>query len=121
MGQTENANTPDETTLTISPERVCSIIIKAKQIPTMKSEPGYLSEFISLIHSLPVEEQIDLVALAWLGRRACSARDWPKVLDEATRAHNRRTADCLIRMPLVGDALEKGLAALGYPCEEFAL
>ena len=67
------------------------------------------------------DEQIDLVALAWLGRDDYSAADWPEVRQEAASAHNRRTAQYLLGMPLLGDFLEEGLSMLGYSCEEFEI
>ena len=47
--------------------------------------------------------------------------DWPTVREEAARAHNQRTANYLLGMPLVGDFLEEGLSMLGYSCEEFEI
>ena len=35
------------------------------------------------------------------------------------RAHNQRTSEYLLGMPLVGDFLEEGLSMLGYSCAEF--
>lgn len=130
--------------LTISPEKVCFIIIKAKEFdakdevtePDPGSNPSddreaavledheddpVLEELTSLINSLSEDEQIDLVALAWLGRNDYSESDWPTVRDEAARAHNERTASYLLGMPLLGDFLEEGLSMLGYSCEEFEI
>jgi len=70
---------------------------------------------------LSEDEQIDLVALAWLRRDDYSAADWPEVRQEAASAHNRRTAQYLLGMPLLGDFLEEGLSMLGYSCEEFEI
>ena len=80
-----------------------------------------VEELTSLINSLSEDEQIDLVALAWLGRDEFSASDWPAVREEAARARNQRTAEYLLGMPLVGDYLEEGLSMLGYSCEEFEI
>jgi hypothetical protein len=80
-----------------------------------------LEDLTSLIKSLSEDEQIDLVALAWLGRDDYSASDWPAVREEAARAHNNRTASYLLGTPLVGDFLEEGLSLLGYSCEEFEI
>lgn len=76
-------------------------------------------ELRSFIQALSEDEQIDLVALAWLGRDDASAEDWPAVREEAARAHNQRTARYLLGTPLIGDFLEEGLSLLGYSCEEF--
>ena len=80
-----------------------------------------VQEITSLINSLSEDEQIDLVALAWLGRGDYSASDWPTVREEAARAHNQRTAEYLLGIPLVSDFLEEGLSMLGYSCEEFEI
>jgi len=143
LKQRENAD--DEVSpLTISPEKVCFIIVKARQFdakdevtePDPGSNPSddmdvevleehgddpVVEELTSLINSLSEDEQVDLVALAWLGRDDYSAGDWPTVREEALRAHNRRTAEYLLGMPLLGDFLEEGLSMLGYSCEEFEI
>ena len=132
----------DEVTLTISPEKVCFIIIKAREFDAKdevtEPDPGSIpsddkdvsvleehsddpvvEELTSLVNSLSEDEQIDLVALMWLGRDDYSAGEWWTVREEAARAHNQRTADYLLGTPLLGDFLEEGLSMLGYSCEEF--
>ena len=136
--------TEEAPTLTISPEKVCFVIIKAKEFdakdevtePDPGSNPSddkgaavledheddpVVEELTSLIDSLSEDEQIDLVALAWLGRDDYSADDWSTVREEAASAHNERTASYLLGMPLLGDFLEEGLSMLGYSCEEFEI
>jgi hypothetical protein len=80
-----------------------------------------LEEITSLINSLSEDEQIDLVALLWLGRDDYAASDWPAVREEAARAHNENTASYLLGTPLLGDFLEEGLSMLGHSCEEFEI
>jgi hypothetical protein len=75
---------------------------------------------MSLVNSLSQDEQIDLVALSWLGRDDYSASDWPAVRAEAARAHNERTADYLLGTA-AGHFLEEGLSLLGRSCEEFEM
>ncbi len=141
---TEASEGEDESLLTISPEKVCFIIMKAKEFDAKdevtEPDPGsnptddmdvevleeheddpVVEELTSLINSLSEDEQIDLVALAWLGRDDYSASDWTAVREEAARAHNQRTAEYLLGMPLIGDFLEEGLSMLGYSCEEFEI
>lgn len=135
---------PNRIDLTISPEKVCFIIIKVREYDAKdqvsEPEPGsnpsddkevsvledhqddpVVEEITSLINSLSEDEQIDLVTLAWLGRDDYSASDWPAVREEAARAHNERTANYLLGTPLVGDFLEEGLSMLGYSCEEYEM
>jgi hypothetical protein len=71
-----------------------------------------------LINALSDDEQIDLVALAWLGRDDYAASDWLAVRDEAARAHNGRTAEYLRGTALLGHSLEEGLSMLGHSCED---
>jgi hypothetical protein len=134
----------DTAPLTISPEKVCFIIIKAREFdakdvvtePDPGSNPAddkdaavledheddsVLEELRAAINALSEDEQIDLVALAWLGRDDYAASDWAAVREEAGRAHNERTADYLLGIPLLGDFLEEGLSMLGYSCEEFEI
>ena len=134
----------DEAAITISPEKVCFIIVKAREFdakdevtePDPGSNPSddkdvsvledhsddpVLEELTSLIDSLSEDEQIDLVTLMWLGRNDYAASDWSVVREEASRAHNARTAEYLIGTPLVADFLEEGLSKLGYSCEEFEI
>jgi hypothetical protein len=131
-------------TLTVSPEKVCFIIVKAREFdakdqltePDTASNPSddkevsvleeheddpVVEELRSLINSLSEDEQIDLVALMWLGRDDYSADEWPTVREEAARAHNARTAEYLIGTPLLGDLLEEGLSKLDFSCEDFEI
>ena len=141
---TENPADDDAQILTISPEKVCFVIIKAREYDAKDEvtevDPGsnpsddkdvsvlenheddpVVEELTSFINSLSEDEQIDLVALAWLVRDDNSASDWPAVREEAAQAHNQRTAAYLLGTPLVGDYLEEGLSMLGYSCQEFEI
>ncbi len=142
--QIEAAEAVDAAPLTISPEKVCFVIMKAREFDAKEAaseqDPGsnpsddmetavlqdheddpVVEELTTLIDSLSEDEQIDLVALTWLGRDDHAAGDWPAVREEAVRAHNRRTSSYLLGMPQLGDFLEEGLSMLGYSCEEFEI
>jgi Protein of unknown function (DUF3775) len=77
-----------------------------------------INEFFGFIDSLNIDEQIDLVALTWLGRDDYGLQDWPQVREEAAAAHNQHTARYLAGTPLLGDFLEAGLETLNYPVAE---
>lgn len=134
----------NDANLTISPEKVCFIIIKAREFDVKEdieeSDPAsnpaddkdvevledygddpVVEELTSFIDALTVDEQIDLVALMWLGREDYTADDWASVREEAARAHNDRTAEYLLGEPLLSDFLEEGLSMLGYSCEDYEL
>ncbi|MGF1609099.1 MAG: DUF3775 domain-containing protein [Kiloniellales bacterium] len=130
--------------LEISPEKVCFIIVKARafdaKVEIEEPDPGsnpsdeemrevlqdyaddatYL-ELKEAIDDLNEEEQINLVALLWLGRGDYVKDDWREALKAARDAHNRHTADYLTGTPMLGDLLEEGLAELGISCEEYEI
>lgn len=131
----------DKPELSISEEKLCFIIEKARQFdakdevtdPDDSSNPSddgmievledhrddpVVQEIAALIHSMSVDEQVDLVTLAWLGRGDGTPDDWNELRAEAARAHNNRTASYLLGMPLLPDYLEEALSQFGIPCEE---
>jgi uncharacterized protein DUF3775 len=69
-------------------------------------------ELMAMIRNLNEDEQINLVALAWVGRGTYDVSQWNEALSEARGAHNNHTAEYLAGLPLLGDYLEEGLAAL---------
>ena len=131
--------------LTIDPDKVCAIIVKARvfdaDLDSAGDDPGSdlahgevdaaeahdeaidedeadntEDELFEMISTLNEDEQIELVALAWLGRGSYAVEEWADARGEATRAHNDRTAQYLMGMPLLADYLEEGLAAFGHSC-----
>ena len=134
----------DKVELTISPEKVFFLIVKAREFdvkdivtePDPASNPSddmeaavledhkddpTVEEITSFINALSQDEQIDLVALVWLGRDDYTATDWVDIRAEAARAWNKRTASYLLGMPMLGDHLEEGLSQLGYSIEEYEM
>lgn len=128
--------------LSISSEQVCYIVVKAREfeakdvqtIPDSASNASddqmysvlednpddpVVEELTSFISDLNVDEQIDLVALAWLGRGDGSLSDWAEIRAEAARAHNDQTANYLLGMPLLPDYLEEALSLFDMSCIEF--
>jgi Protein of unknown function (DUF3775) len=124
----------------IATEKVCFIIVKARQFdakdlvtePDPGSNPSddrmieileehrddpVLSELTQFIDALDVDEQIDLVALTWLGRGDETANDWWELRAAAEQQHNDRTAAYLLGTPLLPDLLAEGLAKFDLSCE----
>lgn len=129
-------------TLAISPEKVCFFIVKAREFdvkdvvtdPDSGSNPaddGMIAvledhrddstsqELRSFINALTEDEQIDLVALTWLGRGDGSLSEWDDLRAEAARLHNKRTAEYLLGKPMLADHLTEGLSQFGCSCEDF--
>lgn len=132
-------STPPE--ISLSTEQVCFLIVKAREfdVKDVVTEPDPASnpsddhmvavlenhgddpsraEFTAFVNAMSVDEQIDLVALARLGRGDGGIEDWAELRGEAARQHNRRTAQYLLGMPLLADHLEEGLSAFGRSCED---
>jgi uncharacterized protein DUF3775 len=131
-------------TLSVSSENVCFIIVKAREfdVQDVETDPDSGSnasddkmtsvleahpndptqaELVEFIAALSDEEQIDLVALMWLGRGDGTLEDWLDLRDEAERQHNNRTAAYLLGEPLLADHLEEGLSQFGFSCAEFEI
>ena len=128
--------------LMISPEVVCFIAIKAREFDTKdeptETDPGsnavdddmravledhgddpVAEELRAAIFALTEDQQIDLVALAWLGRGDGDVSDWEALRQEATEARTGPTWRYLLGLPLLADYLEEGLAAFGISPSEF--
>ncbi len=131
-----------EPVLTISPDKVCYIAIKAREFdakdvetdPDSGSNPSddsmlavleshaddpVYQELQEFIDGLTEDEQVDLVTIAWLGRGDGDITDWNDLRREAQRAHNDRTAAYLLTKPMLSDHLVDGLEALGCSCDAF--
>ena len=129
--------------LTISPEKVCYIIVKAREydakIDPVETDQGLgpadeedrellgaysddatYQELQGAIESLNEDELVDLLALDWLGRGDEDKEMWGDYLAEARQSLNDRTVAYLLGTPLLSDFLEEGLARLGYSVEEYA-
>lgn len=76
-------------------------------------------ELEGFIVALPEDEQIELVALAWLGRGDYDIEEWDDALEAAADQHNERTSGYLLGMPRLADFLEEGLVAFGLSCTDF--
>ena len=75
-------------------------------------------ELREFIQGLNEDEQVALVALAWIGRGSFSKEESDDAVREARDAHNDRTAEYLMGLPLLGDYLADGLAEFGHTCDE---
>jgi hypothetical protein len=132
--------TPD-IELAVSTEQVCFIIAKARQFevkdaPTVPDGASNASddpmvgvlearagdpvtrEIRAFVNALDEDQQIDVVALAWVGRGDCGIEEWPAAREQAAAAHNARTADYLLGLPLLSEFLADTLTESGRSCEE---
>ncbi len=130
--------------LSIATEKVCFLIVKAREfdVKDVVTDPddasnatddGMVSvledhgedpvvcEIRGCIGALNEDEQVDLVALAWLGRGDGTIDDWDELRAEAARVHNERTAAYLLGMPLLADYLDEALSQFDRSCDDFEM
>lgn len=126
--------------LEMNPDIVCTIIERAREFHAKEEvvipeEPGSPADDWALqvladhaddmtfqdlktqIDDLDPEQQVQLVALMWMGRGDYEADEWDTALAEAKDNWTPMTAEYLIATPLVADYLIEGLDMLGYSCE----
>ena len=70
-------------------------------------------ELRQLIDDLNVDEAAELVALAWIGRGDYDAVEFKVAAENARNSATQKTSKYLLGMPMLGDWLEEGLAAIG--------
>lgn len=124
--------------LEISPTKVGFVIVKAREYDAKVGawdddetsdhdadsiledfkDDATVAELRSFIEDLNVDEQVSLVALAWIGRGSFGADELEDALETARAEHNKRTAEYLLGIPLLSDYLEEGLDILGYSVED---
>jgi len=127
--------------LEINPDLVCEIRLKLRahqakeqvSFPETGSNPldelnlevladhqdDLTSQEVALaIQGLEPDQQMQLVALMWLGRGDFEAEEWEVCLAEARQRWTTHTADYLLSTPLVADFLEEGLEKLDYHCDD---
>ena len=130
--------------LSISTEKVCFCVLKAREFdvkdvvtdPDSGSNPSddamisvledhaddpTQQELKAFIDGLTEDEQVDLVALTWLGRGDGTIDDWDELREEAARLHNNRTAAYLLGKPMLADHLQEGLVQFGCSCEDYQM
>jgi Protein of unknown function (DUF3775) len=77
------------------------------------------SEMASFIRALNEDEQIDLIALMWLGRGEGTIEEWEDLRTRSAEQRNEyrnpqaETADYVLGEPLLGDLLAEGLDQFG--------
>jgi hypothetical protein len=126
--------------LTISPEQAFYIFVKAREFdeqiestnPDSGSNPADDSEVDVLeeeaddpvqqeleeaLEALNVYEQLDLIALTWLGRG--EYQSFAEAREEASDMRDKHISEYLIGTPKLDDYLEEGLAQLGLSLEDF--
>lgn len=82
------------------------------------SDSAEYEELKEYIRNLNEDEQIELVALTWVGRGTYTAEDWDEAVEIARDEHSKNAARYLLSQPLLADELEEGLNEFDLSCED---
>lgn len=126
--------------LTISVDKVCFIVMSerryaVKDVDTEleggnatddgmsdvlenNADDAIRQQLVGFIHALNIDEQLDLVTLAWVGRGDAGMEDWHRLRSLAGQEHGSSVAQYLLNMPLLADYLEEALSMVGESCVE---
>ena len=72
-------------------------------------------ELIASLEDLAEDQQVELLAFAWVGQGTYDAADWDEALEEA--ASENSIVEELMEMPMLASVLESGLAAFDITCD----
>jgi hypothetical protein len=132
---------PPDIELSLGTDQICFIIVKsrefeAKDAPSgltvgsnatdddmaavleMRRNDPVFEELYAFIDDLNEDQQVDLVALAWVGRGDFTIDEWADAQDTAREARSGPTATYLLGLPLLPDYLEDALSDLDRSCED---
>jgi hypothetical protein len=124
--------------LTISPEKVCYVIAKARELdvkvaPEELDDEGMgrileayaddptLEELRSFLQAQSDDELRELLALAWVGRGDYTAEEWQDALAQVRDVREQHTVEYLLGTPLLSDYLEEGLSQFNHSCEDYEI
>jgi hypothetical protein len=127
---------------TINTDKVCFVVVKARELESEDegveadasnaTDDGFVSvlteeafsstrdEISSFIDAMDIDEQIELVALMWVGRGDFAESEWKEAVAQARARHEGPTSAYLLGVPLLASFLEGGLAEFGESCELYA-
>jgi hypothetical protein len=128
--------------LTLNPDTAFAILLKAREYDAKVDEtdpdsgsnptddnnvdalesgpddPTY-AELVSAIHDLNEDEQLDLIALIWIGRGDFALEQWDEARLAARDIGRERLPRYVAEIPLVSDDLEDALSQLGFSIEDY--
>jgi hypothetical protein len=130
--------------LSISSEKVCFLIVKAREFDVQdvdteledganatddrmidvleeSSDNPVEQEIRVFVAEMDEEEKADLIGLLRLGRGDGTMEEWQAMRAEGMREHAGNVAAWLLGEPMLGDYLEEGLAQFGFTCAEFEI
>ena len=96
----------------LSTGSVAQVILMSRELDRAEAE---LRGFID---RMTEDEQVELVAVMWIGRGSFEAEEWAEAVETARAEATTPCADYLIGTPHLSDNLESGLEALGISASD---
>ena len=87
-------------------------------LETTPDDPTY-EELISAVRRLNDDEQLDLIALTWIGRGDFGFDQWDEARQSAGDIGRERAPRYIAEIPLVSDYLEDALSQLGHSLPDY--
>jgi len=130
--------------LSISSEKVCFLIVKAREFDVQDGssdtdsgsnvsddrmidvleeggENAVQQEIRTFVAEMDEEEKADLIGLLRLGRGDGTMEEWDEMRAEGFDEHAGNVAAYLLGEPMLGDYLEEALSQFGFSCAEFEI
>lgn len=98
--------------LQINLTKIANVILMARELDRAEGE------LRAFLERLTEEEQVDLVAVMWVGRDSFDADEFEEARATAIAEATVPTPDYLIGTPHLSDHLEAGLEALGLSAQD---
>jgi hypothetical protein len=76
-------------------------------------------ELVSAINDLNDDEQLDLIALIWVGRGDFTLAEWAEARQSARDIGRERAPRYVTEIPLVSDHIEEALSQFGHSIESY--
>jgi hypothetical protein len=99
----------------IAPPIATSATSEDDEIELLDNRPNDpdVEEIVGFVRGLNEDEEIDLVALTWVGRGTFDIEDWQEARRTAREERTTRTERYLLGLPLLADYLAEGLESFG--------
>lgn len=90
------------------------------EVEILEDRPGdpTFQELMAALTNLNEDQQLDLVALTWIGRGDFEPSDWAEARRTAADMTDKHIPLYLVQTPLLSDYLESALSEGGYDLEE---
>lgn len=92
---------------------------RAVDVLEFQADDSVEEELTTAIDALNEDQQLDLIALSWVGRGDFTFEEWEQARNDARRIDRTQIARYVMSHPTISDDLEEALNQLGYSIEDY--